>query len=152
MLYYGGHSTLAKHELSQLLHLVTADAVITSRKITNDQANNLVKTLVVVVYSVCLGDIFITGREVSEVVITQGAFACTCSIDQEPWDLKKTLFITLDGTHKVGYLRMENNLFTNYKRIKCSYVTGCKESLYICKIIIIIGLIAQQGGTKKKIH
>ena len=62
-----------------------------------------------------------------------------------PWDLKKTLFITLDRTHKVGYLRMENNLFTNYKRIKCSYVTGCKESLYIFKIIIIIGLIAQQG-------
>ena len=65
--------------------------------------------------------------------------------DQEPWDLKKTLFITLDRIHKVGYLRMENNLFTNYKRIKCSYVTGCKESLYIFKIIIIIGLIAQQG-------
>ena len=80
MLCYGGHSTLAKHELSQLLHLVTADAVITSRKITNDQPNNLVKTLVVIVYSVCLGDIFITGREVSEVVITQGVFACTCSI------------------------------------------------------------------------
>ena len=93
MLCYGGHSTLAKNELSQLLHLVTADAVITSRKITSDQPNNLVKTLVVIVYSVCLGDIFITGREVSEVVITQGVF-CVHVFDQEPWDLKKTIHHT----------------------------------------------------------
>ena len=80
MLCYGGHFSLTKHELSQLLHLATTDAVITSRKIANDHHNTLVKTLVVTVCIVCLGDIFITDREVWEVVITRGVFACTCSI------------------------------------------------------------------------
>ena len=81
MLCYGGHSTLTKHELSQLLHLVTTDAVIISRKITNDDHSTLVKTLVVTVCSVSLGDLFITGRKLWEIVITQGVLiACTCSI------------------------------------------------------------------------
>ena len=126
MLCYGGHFTLTKHELSQLLHLATTDAVITSRKIANDHHKTLVKTLVVTVCTVRLGDIFITGREVWEVVITRGVFGCTCSI-RNPGIWKKTLFTTLDRIPKVGFLCVENNIFRNYKRIKCSHLIRCKE-------------------------
>ena len=87
MLCYGGHFTLTKHELSQLLHLATTDAVITSRKIANDHHQTLVKTLVVTVCTVCLGDIFITDREVCEVDHTRCFWVHV--FDQEPWYLEK---------------------------------------------------------------
>ena len=64
---YGGYFTLTKHAFCRLLDLATTDALITSTEKASDFPDTLNETLVVMAFSVYLGDTIITSPEVWEV-------------------------------------------------------------------------------------